>query len=121
MNMPFMMAALTGEVRQELGSKPLARSCRKYCGTRELATADHTNFLESSRVAPGAFCDPPGKLSRMSLDCGRYNLWQTLFMMQMKAILWNRINPVKNLRELVADRSMLRVFVLASLALSWCS
>lgn len=39
----------------------------------------------------------------------------------MKAIMWQQINPTKTLKQLVSDRNLFRLIVLAGLAMSWCA
>ena len=38
----------------------------------------------------------------------------------MKAVLRAQFNPVKTMQQLVADRAIIRVFIVVGLLLAWC-
>jgi len=67
--------------------------------------------------APGRFPESPWIVD--FAGCGK--LSSRYKYKNMKAIIWNQINPTKSLKQLVSDRNVFRLIVLAGLAMSWCA
>jgi len=39
----------------------------------------------------------------------------------MKTIIWSQLNPTKNMKQLIIDRSVFRGLALAAIVFSWCA